>query len=122
MGMKLRIELFPRDMDRFFDFYTRVLRFSVDRDERDLPISYVAIHRDEVRIAALRSWSSASPEQRHPPVGIEIVLEVDDLEAEREVIVSHGWALEDDLALQPWGLWDFRVLDADGYYLRFTTR
>ena len=121
MSLNLRIELFPQDLDSFFDFYTNVLRFSVDRDERDFPTPYVSVHRGAVRIGAVQSWIQASPDHRNPPTGIEIILEVDNLVAERDSIVSLGWPLEDDLADRPWGLQDFRVRDPDGYYLRFTT-
>jgi lactoylglutathione lyase len=119
--MNLRIELFPQDLDAFFDFYTNVLRFLVDRDERHAPIPYVSVHRDAVRIGAVLSSVQASPEHRIPPTGIEIVLEVEDLDAERETIVSLGWPLETDIVARPWGLRDFRLRDPDGYYLRFTT-
>jgi predicted enzyme related to lactoylglutathione lyase len=119
--MNLRIEIFPRDLDSFFDFYANVLRFSVDRDERHSSPPYVSVHRGAVRIGATQSWIQTSPELRIPPSGTEIVLEVDDVEAERDSIVSLGWPLEADLTVRPWGLRDFRVRDPDGYYLRFTT-
>jgi lactoylglutathione lyase len=56
------------------------------------------------------------------PTGVEIVIEVDDLVAERDAIVTAGQALDEDIVERPWGLADFRVLDPDGYYIRFTTR
>jgi predicted enzyme related to lactoylglutathione lyase len=121
MSMNLRIEIFPKDLDSFFDFYTNVLRFSVDRDERDFLTPYVSVHRDAVRIGAVPSWVQASSDHRIPPTGIEIVLEVDDLDTERDAIVSLGWPLETDIEVRPWGLRDFRIRDPDGYYLRFTT-
>ena len=121
MSTNLRIEMFPQDLDSFFDFYTNVLRFSVDRDERHSLAPYVSVHRGAVCIGATRSWIQASPDHRIPPTGIEIVLEVDNVETERDAIVSFGWPLETDLAVRPWGLRDFRVRDPDGYYLRFTT-
>jgi catechol 2,3-dioxygenase-like lactoylglutathione lyase family enzyme len=58
---------------------------------------------------------------RRPPYGTEIVIEVDDLQAERDRVVKAGYELEADIEKQEWGLWDFRIIDADGYYLRFTT-
>lgn len=121
MSMNLRIEIFSRDLDSFVDFYTNVLRFSLDRDERDFLTPYVSVHRDAVRIGAVPSGIQASPDHRIPPTGTEIVLEVDDLDTEREAIVSRGWSLDADLTVRPWGLRDFRVRDPDGYYLRFTT-
>ena len=55
------------------------------------------------------------------PAGVtELVLEVDDVAAERDRVVAAGWPLEEDLRRRPWGLTDFRVLDPAGYYLRIT--
>jgi len=34
MEMTLRCEIFPSDLDSAVDFYTRVLRFSVTKDQR----------------------------------------------------------------------------------------
>jgi hypothetical protein len=53
---------------------------------------------------------------------VEIVVEVDYLHAERDRIRLAGWPIEEDIMRRPWGLQDFRVLDPDGYYLRFTSR
>ena len=51
----------------------------------------------------------------------EIVLEVDDVRAERDR-VAVLWPLEEDLLERPWGLTDFRVVDPAGYYVRLTSR
>jgi lactoylglutathione lyase len=59
---------------------------------------------------------------RLPPAGVELVLEVDDVVAERDRIGAAGWPLAEDLRNRPWGLKDFRVLDPAGYYLRITDR
>jgi uncharacterized glyoxalase superfamily protein PhnB len=64
----------------------------------------------------------ADPEQRRPPAGVELVLEVDDLQAERRRVAAAGWPVTEDVTLRPWGLRDFRLLDPDGYYWRLTTR
>jgi uncharacterized glyoxalase superfamily protein PhnB len=53
---------------------------------------------------------------------VEIVLEVDDLAAERDRVSRAGWPVADEVALQPWGLRDFRLVDPSGYYLRITAR
>lgn len=56
------------------------------------------------------------------PTGVEIVLEVEHLQAERERIVkSAPRAMTEDLKYQSWGMWDFRVVDSDGYYWRITS-
>jgi len=118
----LRIELFPEDMDRFVDFYTRVLRFRLVRDERDAAFPYVAVQRGSVHIGASKAWEQSNAQHRRPPAGVEIVLELDDLEAEERSVAGAGWALERPITLQPWGARDFRLLDPDGYFLRITTR
>jgi hypothetical protein len=37
-------------------------------------------------------------------------------------VLGAGWPLTQDIALQPWGRRDFRLLDPSGYYLRVTER
>lgn len=46
--MDLRIEVFPADLDRFVDFYTGVLRFTLVTRRDD----YAAVERDNVHIGA----------------------------------------------------------------------
>ena len=56
------------------------------------------------------------------PWGVELVLEVDDVHAERDRVLDAGWPLAEDLTIRPWGLTDFRLLDPVGYYWRVTGR
>jgi lactoylglutathione lyase len=119
----LRCEIFPADLDVAVEFYVTVLGFELTKDERDhASAPYVALARDGVRLGALRRPGGVGTEARRPPVGVELVLEVDDLDRERERVLSAGWPLAADLAEQPWGLRDFRLLDPDGYYWRITNR
>lgn len=121
MTERLRFEIFPADLDRCVDFYTRVLRFALVRDERSAQPAYVYMRRGEVRIGALRHELAVSASLRRPPRGVELVLEVDDLQQERNRILGAGWTLDEDLTERPWGLRDFRLLDPDGHYWRLTT-
>ena len=119
--MTLRVEIFTDDLDAVVDFYTRVLGFRLVRDEREHRERYVALERDAVRVGA--AWRlGVSAQHRRPPTGVELVLEVDDLAAERERVLAAGWPIEEDLTLRPWGLTDLRVLDPVGHYLRLTDR
>ena len=52
--------------------------------------------------------------------GVEIVLEVRDLDAALAAVESAGYGVVEPLRDRPWGLRDFRVADPDGYYLRIT--
>jgi predicted enzyme related to lactoylglutathione lyase len=119
--MHLRLELFPRDLDAFHQFYTEVLRFEVERDDRAADWPYVAVRRGGVRIGAVRAWADVDPADRTIPRGVEIVLEVDDLDDERAAVLAAGWELQADIVEQPWGQRDFRLFDPDGHFLRITT-
>lgn len=119
--MTVRLEVFPQDLAAFHDFYTRVLGFGVERDERQTPSPYLALRRGDVRLGASAAWAATDPAERTPPQGVEIVLEVTDLDAERAAIAAAGWELKEEIVERPWGLRDFRLLDPDGYFLRITT-
>jgi lactoylglutathione lyase len=60
--------------------------------------------------------------RERPGRGVEIVLEVDDIEAMYRHVLSEKWPRSAELTRQPWGLTDFRVSDPDGYYWRITSR
>lgn len=120
MPTNLRLEIFPADLNATVRFYVDLLGFSVVEDRRADPLPYLSLVRDGVRLGAV-AVPGGSAAHRHPPTGAEIVLEVDYLHAERDRIARAGWPIEEDITLRPWGLKDFRVLDPDGYYLRFTT-
>lgn len=116
--MSLRIELFSADLPSLVDFYTRVLGFTLLRESK----GYAYMGRGSVRIGAASAWETVDSHARMVPTGTEIVLEVDDLQAMRDDVVSNGWPLDADIKRQEWGLVDFRVKDPAGYYLRFTSR
>ena len=122
MEMTLRCEIFPVDLDATVDFYARVLRFAVLKDQRHDPQAYVYLGRGPVRVGAVRADAAEVRSARLPPTGVELVLEVDDVGAERDRVAAAGWPIDEDLQLRPWGLTDFRILDPDGYYLRITDR
>jgi len=115
----LRIEIFPDDLDQTVDFYTAVLGFAVERDERDQAAAYVAMRLGDARVGAARR-PSRDNSGRRPPTGVELVLEVDDLAEAHARVLASGWPVDEDITARPWGLNDFRVLDPSGYYWRLT--
>ena len=122
MPATLRCEIFPADLDATAAFYVDVLAFEVVRDERDREAPYLALRRADVQLGAAQRAAVADDAQRRPPVGVELVLEVDDLEADRARVAAAGWPVAEDVTARPWGLRGFRLLDPDGWYWRLTTR
>ena len=61
MGMTLRFEIFPADLDAAVDFYARVLGFQVTKDQRGDPEAYVALRRGGVRVGAARRAVPGTP-------------------------------------------------------------
>jgi lactoylglutathione lyase len=121
LEMTLRVEIFPDDLDATADFCTKILGFTVTKDERAGPTAYVSL-RGKVRIAAARRAVPDLRAGRLPPSGAEFVLEVEDVAGERNRVAAAGWPLAEDLRDRPWGLADFRLVDAAGYDLRITNR
>lgn len=121
----LRAELFVHDVERSKAFYRDVLGFEILREG---PGGYVAIGRK----GAVLGLSSASglpadhPARPRPGhgvgLGVELVVEVDDIAAAYARAISSGQTNITALVDQPWGLTDFRASDPDGYYVRITSR
>jgi lactoylglutathione lyase len=115
----MRCEVFPSDLDATLDFYQRVLGFDLVRDERLAENPYLALGLGNVEIGA-SPGPEVDPHQRRPPVGVELVIEVDDLDACHSDVVAAGWPIDAELERRSWGLRDFRITDPSGYYLRIT--
>jgi predicted enzyme related to lactoylglutathione lyase len=125
----VRFELFVDDVERSLAFYGATLGLQPPLGYD--PQGYVPVSAGRVRIGLQRS--SALPARHHfrpahfaglRGVGVEIVVEVDDVDAAfgpaREAAVIHGGQIE-PLAARPWGQTDFRLIDPDGYYIRVTS-
>ncbi len=124
-GMALRMELFVRDVRAAVAFYRDVLGFTVERESP----GYVSVRNGDVVFDI--GPEDGLPEGHHfgrealrrqKGVGVEIVLEVDDVAAYERRVRDAGYAVAAPLKQRPWGLTDFRVVDPDGYYVRVTSR
>lgn len=124
-AMHLRMELFVENMDRAIAFYRDVLGFTLLRRDE----GYASIHRGSVtlgigpiaKLPDVGGYFTRHKLRANRGMGVEIVLEVEDIAAEYERVRATGWPLLDDLKDRPWGLADFRLADPDGYYLRITS-
>ena len=124
MAAGLRLERYCDDVDRALAFYTEVLGFAALPTEYE---TYRPLERGGNRLA-LQTIEELPAD--HPLVrggrgavrgqGVEIVLEVDDLDALHARAVEAGVEVT-PLTDQRWGLRDFRLVDPEGYYLRVTT-
>ena len=122
--MTFRLELFVDDMTASINFYSRVLGFEIGKRQPD---KYTPMTNGNIMLSLnLR----ANLPDDHPVQaragerlgrGVEFVLEVNDIEAMYEQMLSTNWPLSSKLQCQPWGLTDFRIVDPDGYYWRITT-
>ncbi|MBB2749754.1 UNVERIFIED_ORG: catechol 2,3-dioxygenase-like lactoylglutathione lyase family enzyme [Rhizobium aethiopicum] len=122
--MQLRLELFVEAPERSIDFYRRVLGFEI---WGSASAGYTLLTNGDAAIA-INSRSALASD--HPlrietgeraGLGIEIVLSVADVEDAYRSAKESGWPVS-DVAIQPWGLRDFRLVDPDGYYIRVTSR
>lgn len=120
----LRIELFVEDVDRAAAFYERVLGFTRERESA----GYVAMRRGAARIGIgayadlpRDHYLNRAPAGAALGLGVEIVIEVDDVDAVFAAVTGAGHPVLSPLRDRPWGLRDFRIADPDGYYLRITS-
>ncbi len=129
MPMSQRFELFVSDPDESARFYGDLLGFRTVEEQAQQGDGYVAIENGFVRIGLQRAAALFGGVPvgllryfRTPPIGTEIVLEVDDLGSVYERVRRAGYPIQAPVRMQPWGLRDFRLFDPDWYYLRVTAR
>ena len=123
----LRLELFALDMEASIAFYTRVLAFELARHK---PGDYASLRLGDVvlgigpvaKLPEEGGYFSRDIATLRRGLGVEIVIEVDDVDGWHERVADSGHPILEPLQDRPWGLRDFRISDPDGYYLRITSR
>ena len=126
-GTGLRLELFVEDMEATTSFYTRVLPFALERHEAG---NYASLRSESAilgigPIAKLpegEGYFRRDISSHRRGLGVEIVLEVDDVDRWHNRAMASGYPILEPLQERPWGLRDFRLADPDGYYLCITPR
>lgn len=125
----LRYELFVDDIERSCHFYEQVLGFSrhsVIPGESYTPISSGPVKIGVELATELPGDHHFNQEKLagHRGVGLEIVIEVDDVDAFYEhatARIESAQGQVEPIRDSSWGLRDFRVVDPDGYYTRVTS-
>jgi catechol 2,3-dioxygenase-like lactoylglutathione lyase family enzyme len=125
--MNLRLELFVSDLNASIGFYEQALGFRLERHEA----GYSSLRRGNVVLGLgpiaklpVRGGGAGFTQEllsRGRGAGVEIVLEVDDLDAEFERVTLADHRVVESVKARPWGLRDFRLADPDAYYLRVTS-
>jgi lactoylglutathione lyase len=126
-GLGLRLELFVEDMGESVRFYRRALGFEVVREVRG---DYASLRSGDImlgigpiaKLPDTGGYFTRSIASQSRGLGVEIVMEVDDLSAAHRRVLDSGYTVFEPSQQRPWGLWDFRIVDPDGYYLRVTSR
>jgi catechol 2,3-dioxygenase-like lactoylglutathione lyase family enzyme len=124
--MRLRIELFVDDLDESVRFYERALGFRLIRQEVDyasLELGGAVLGLGSIAKLPADGEGRGFTRRRLAGVrgaGVEIVLEVPDLDAAFDAVERAGHEVVEPPRDRPWGLRDFRITDPDGYYLRVT--
>lgn len=123
--MELRLELFVKDLRKAARFYTEVLGFVVGKETDD----YISVKKGNAiiglgSIEKLRKSHYLKPQNDDERIGggVEIVLEVEEIEAYYKRILDLGYPIHAGLTVQSWGSTDFRLIDPDGYYIRITAK
>jgi catechol 2,3-dioxygenase-like lactoylglutathione lyase family enzyme len=124
-GATLRLELFVDDLAASIAFYVDALGFH----EEHRGDGYASLRNGAVvlglglarRLPADHHFGQEAL-ARPRGAGVEIVLEVADVDAAYRAAEASAYAVEGAPRDRPWGLRDFRIVDPDGYYLRVTSR
>jgi len=118
------MELFVNNIDKSMEFYSNVLGFNLPKDTNK---NYIPVRRGDVvlGLGEMENLPREHPLRVHEGqsvgLGIEIVLEVDDIKDFYNGVVAKGYPIRTKLTKRPWGLMDFRIIDPDGYYIRITS-
>jgi catechol 2,3-dioxygenase-like lactoylglutathione lyase family enzyme len=118
------VELHVADVDASIRFY-EVLGFRVtrrweewvrlDRDGAELVLqgdSYVRSHPH---------YFSADIDRSPRGIGVEVTIEVDDVDAVHAAAVAAGLRIVKPIQDRAWKARDFRLADPDGYFIRITS-
>jgi lactoylglutathione lyase len=125
----LQIELHVPDFDVVLDFYGKLGFKKVWHRSEDNNADYLVMERDGTILNFWpgnenvydQSYFKQFPKDTKRGYGVELVITVNDVQQFHEKIKDFA-KIVNPLVKRPWGLWDFRIEDPFGYYLRITEK
>ncbi len=124
--MNIRLELFTTDISKTVHYYQDVLGF---KSLKSYSSTYQPIQKGQVVLGiglleklGNNHYFNSYPSNTKLGFGVEIVLEVDDIQLIYNKVKLAKAEIESELKEQPWGLTDFRLTDPNGYYIRVTSK
>jgi predicted enzyme related to lactoylglutathione lyase len=126
---KIQIELHVPDFDTVLDFYGKLGFSKVWHRSEDNNADYLVMEREGTILnfwpgndnVYNQSYFKQFPRDTKRGYGVELVIPVHDVKAFHEKVSTFA-KIVNPLVKRPWGLWDFRIEDPFGYYLRITER
>jgi cold shock CspA family protein/uncharacterized glyoxalase superfamily protein PhnB len=122
-AVQLQVNLAVQDLQRSAQFYARILNF---KTVIETP-GHILLNRGSL-VLGLKTdelfWPQPTGEGEEGVkrgAGVELVLEMSDIQDFYEQIQRLGIPIHEPLREQPWEARDFRILDPDGYYWRITS-
>jgi uncharacterized glyoxalase superfamily protein PhnB len=125
----LQVELHVPDFDTVLEFYGRLGFKKVWHRNEKNNADYLVMERDSTILnfwpgnekVYEQSYFKQFPKDTKRGYGVELVITVDDVKVFHDKIKSFV-NIVNPLVKRPWGLWDFRIEDPFGYYLRITEK
>jgi uncharacterized glyoxalase superfamily protein PhnB len=125
----LQIELHVPDFKKVLDFYGKLGFKKMWHREEGNNADYLVIGRDGCIInfwpgndnVYKQSYFKNFPKDTKRGYGVELVVCVNDPKSLYNEVKEFAKVV-DELVKRPWGLWDFRIEDPFGYYLRITQK
>src|SRR5699024_5330424 len=118
------MELFVNNIDKSMEFYSNVLGFNLPKDTNK---NYIPVRRGDVvlGLGEMENLPREHPLRVHEGqsvgLGIEIVLEGDNIKYFNYDVVEKRYAIQNKINKRPWWLMDFRIIDTEVYYIRITS-
>jgi uncharacterized glyoxalase superfamily protein PhnB len=124
--MTIRLELFTSNIAKTVSFYQDVLGFkplnSASHTYQPIQNGQVVLGIGLLESLGNNHYFNSELSDLKFGYGVEIVLEVDDIQLIYNKVKKANVEIESELKKRPWGLKDFRLVDPNGYYIRVTSK